>query len=482
MPFGNLSSLRRWVRGWWSSTLYNNLNQLTQKTNGNGTSTTYAYDAKGDMSSEVNLVGTTVNSSLTYTYNVLGEPTSMTDAAGNVTQYAYDATGQLTQITLPGGTTITYGYNAAGNRTEEINGGTTTNFASNNVNEITQVGSAAYTYDANGNLQTVSDSGGTTTYSYNDSNQLVSITAPDGTITNFQFSPLGFLIGETVGGVQTSFLVDPSGIGNAVSSYNGAGTLLAHFNFGLGLVSQTSPAGAIGTGYYDFDGSGNTIGITGASGTYVNTYSYLPFGETTTVSAALPNPFTFGGQFGVIQIGPNLFNMRARVYMPTTGQFLSNDPLGLGGGDSNLRRFVFNSPTQLIDPTGTSPVAGDGSGGVAIGTGGLYVDANIPITRGDVGDFAGSLMTPSVPGRLGDIVNPLLPNPVSGLVPNPDDPFFPPVKFKIPFPTLPGQPKKPPSSPGNSRPPKPRPPKPKPPAHPKKTAEQAAQEQEAKGS
>ena len=41
---------------------------------------------------------------------------------------------------------------------------------------------------------------------------------------------------------------------------------------------------------------GNTVGITGSSGTYVNQYSYLPFGETTTVSAALPNLFTFAGQ------------------------------------------------------------------------------------------------------------------------------------------------------------------------------------------
>ena len=101
-----------------------------------------------------------------------------------------------------------------------------------------------------------------------------------------------------------------------VASYNGSGSLIADYNYGLGLVSQTGPSG---TGYYDFDASGNTVGITGASGTYVNQYSYLPFGETTTVSAALPNPFTFAGQVGVMQIGTNLFYMRARDYTPATG-------------------------------------------------------------------------------------------------------------------------------------------------------------------
>ena len=37
----------------------------------------------------------------------------------------------------------------------------------------------------------------------------------------------------------------------------------------------------------------------------------------------LPNPFTFAGQVGVMQIGNSLFAMRARDYTPLTGQFLS---------------------------------------------------------------------------------------------------------------------------------------------------------------
>ena len=57
---------------------YNNLGQLAKKLNGNGTYTTYAYDAAGNLTSEINYAagGTTVNSSFTYTYNVLDEMTS----------------------------------------------------------------------------------------------------------------------------------------------------------------------------------------------------------------------------------------------------------------------------------------------------------------------------------------------------------------------------------------------------------------------
>ncbi len=327
---------------------YNNLGQLQQKQNGNGTYTTYGYDAAGNVTSLVNYAGgTTVNSSFTYTYNLLGEQTSMTDAAGT-TMYTYDAIGQLTQVNLPGGGIITYRYDAAGNRTEVISNGMTTSYASNADNEITQVGSAIYTYDADGNLHTVTDASGTTTYTYNDLNQLVSIKAPDGTTTTFQYSPLGYLVGTSVNSTATNYLVDPTGLGNVAASYS---SQTAHYTYGLGLVSQAGPSG---TSFYDFDASGNTVGITGSGGTYVNQYSYLPFGETTTVSATLPNAFTFAGQVGAMQIGASLFHMRARDYAPATGQFLSNDPLGLVGGDTNLRRIVNNSPPGHVDPSGKS--------------------------------------------------------------------------------------------------------------------------------
>ncbi|HVA50299.1 MAG TPA: DUF4214 domain-containing protein [Pirellulales bacterium] len=339
---------------------YNDLGQLSAKKNGNVTSTVYGYDPAGNLTSIVNYApdGKTVNSSFTYSYNLLGEVTKMVSAAGTTT-YGYDATGQLTQVGLPDGTSISYAFNAAGDRTQVTTNGTATNYKSNAANEITQVGSATYFYDKNGNLHTVSDSSGTTTYNYNDLNQLVSIAAPDGTVTNFQYSPLGFMMGSSTtpaGGSasQTNYLVDPTGLGNVVGAYTGSGSVIADYTYGLGLVSQT---GLSGTGYYDFDLTGNTVGITGASGSYVNQYSYRPFGETTTVGTPqLPNAFTFAGQSGVMQIGDNLFDMRARDYTPATGQFLSNDPTGLAGGDTNLRRYVANDPVDGNDPSGLVPV------------------------------------------------------------------------------------------------------------------------------
>jgi hypothetical protein len=43
-------------------------------------------------------------------------------------------------------------------------------------------------------------------------------------------------------------------------------------------------------------------------------------------------------------------------YDPSTGRFTVEDQVGFGGGDSNLYRYVGNSPTNAIDPFGLDPI------------------------------------------------------------------------------------------------------------------------------
>lgn len=45
--------------------------------------------------------------------------------------------------------------------------------------------------------------------------------------------------------------------------------------------------------------------------------------------------------------------MRARDYDPETGRWLSKDPIGFAGGDTNLFGYVANDPVNWVDPEGT---------------------------------------------------------------------------------------------------------------------------------
>ena len=137
-----------------------------------------------------------------------------------------------------------------------------------------------------------------------------------------------------------------------------------HFVAGIGLISQVTAQGS--SYYYDFDSIGNTVGITNASGQYVNQYSYLPFGQVAASTGTLSNPFTYVGMLGVMSNGDGSYLMDFRSYDPETGQFLSNDPLGLDGGDTNIRRYVENNPVTLADPIGLGYFVG----GDAFGIGG----------------------------------------------------------------------------------------------------------------
>ena len=58
----------------------------------------------------------------------------------------------------------------------------------------------------------------------------------------------------------------------------------------------------------------------------------------------------------------DLYYYRARYYDPTTGQFISEDPIGFEAGDANTRRYVGNSPTNATDPSGLAGYFFDGTG------------------------------------------------------------------------------------------------------------------------
>ncbi len=84
----------------------------------------------------------------------------------------------------------------------------------------------------------------------------------------------------------------------------------------------------------------------------VNKYSYSPYGVVDGRLELQPQPFTYVGQFGVMDEGNGVYYMRARYYDPSVGRFISEDPIGFGGGDVNLYSYALNNPINFIDPEG----------------------------------------------------------------------------------------------------------------------------------
>jgi RHS repeat-associated protein len=331
---------------------YDAVGQIVRNNDGNGTYTTYEYDASGRLLKLINFAAdNSILSSFEYTYDSLGRRTSMTTLDG-ATTYGYDAVGRLTSVTLPDTRTITYQYDAAGNRVAVTDNGTITTYTTNNLNQYTSAGGTNYTYDLNGNLVAASGPNGMTSYTYDALGRVVGVTNASGT-WRYEYDALGNRVAMDHNGIRTEYLIDPLGLGNVVGEYDGAGQLLAHYTHGLGLASRVDPGNT--ASYYDFDAVGSTVGLTGPTGSYVNRYSYLPFGEVLSALEGVPNPFEYVGALGVQNDGNGLSFMRARFYDPSQGRFIQPDPIGLAGG-TNLYAYVRNNPLSFADPSGLTPV------------------------------------------------------------------------------------------------------------------------------
>ncbi len=125
-----------------------------------------------------------------------------------------------------------------------------------------------------------------------------------------------------------------------------------------GLISMTVQSGTLaGTYFYCFDDNGNVVAlVNGADGTIAARYEYTPFGELlrATGPMAFINPFRFSTKYQDDETGFLYYGYR--YYNPSTGRWLSRDPIGEEGG-INVYAFVVNDPLSFVDPLGDDFIA-----------------------------------------------------------------------------------------------------------------------------
>jgi RHS repeat-associated protein len=87
------------------------------------------------------------------------------------------------------------------------------------------------------------------------------------------------------------------------------------------------------------------------SGTVVNHLIYDSFGNLVSQSnAGVDTRYRFTGREFDGETG--LYYYRARYYDAQVGRFVGSDPIGFNGEDTNLYRYVGNSPINWTDPSG----------------------------------------------------------------------------------------------------------------------------------
>ncbi len=236
-----------------------------------------------------------------------------------------------------------------------------------------------FTYDADGNLTR----DGKWTYTWDAENRLIGMISCH---TNPAVGPQQWLeFGYDAQSRRISKRVGAIGSGNAtntvcfvydgwnlIGSLNSSFNLLNSFVWGPDLSGTMQGAGGVGgllwvndastlngqpsTHFVTYDGNENALSLHSASdGSESARYEYGPFGEVirSTGPMAKANPFRFSTQYQDDET--DLLMYVHRPYSPSTGRWLSRDPIEELGG-LNLYGFVLNNPISNTDKLGLAVV------------------------------------------------------------------------------------------------------------------------------
>ena len=198
-------------------------------------------------------------------------------------------------------------------------------------------------------------SGQVTTYHWNRRNQLTGIDLPPeagGAAATYRYDALGRRIEKDVDGAVTRYVHDGDDIAIETDDH---GSLLRRYRHSDGIDEPLVLEEASGESfYYHRDHLGSVVMVTDEAGQVAAEYEYDAYGNREAISEDIEQPYAFTGREWDGESG--LYYYRARYYDPMMGRFLSEDPIGFGGGDANLYRYVGNNPINLRDPSGQIPV------------------------------------------------------------------------------------------------------------------------------
>ncbi|MBS3900070.1 MAG: RHS repeat-associated core domain-containing protein [Dethiobacter sp.] len=110
--------------------------------------------------------------------------------------------------------------------------------------------------------------------------------------------------------------------GNVAYETDGGGNLLARYVYGPGGQLLAMVRGGV-TYYYHYNGHGDVVSLTDASGTVVATYDYDAFGNHIATTGSVVNPYRYAGYRWDAETG--LYYLNARYYAPGIGRFITRD-------------------------------------------------------------------------------------------------------------------------------------------------------------
>lgn len=248
-----------------------------------------------------------------------------------------------------------YKYTPDGNLEERNEGGTVVGYTypasgptSTRPHAPTAVGSNTYTWNANGNQATRTISGATQTLAWDAEHRLATLNGPAGNNTFTYDADGNRLLRQTPAG--TTLYIDGHEI--TVPAASSTATAVRSYAFGGQPAATRTSAGV---DYLVTDNQGSVEQTIASGGTSAEiTRTYYPYGKLRTGSQA-DTDYTWISQ--VEDDSTSLSYLNARYYDPTTGVFVSPDPIYDEQRPRTLNPYNYgmSSPATEGDPSGLDP-------------------------------------------------------------------------------------------------------------------------------
>jgi RHS repeat-associated protein len=390
---------------------YNDANQRTRVTLNDGSFWVYQYDALGQVTSGKKYWSDGIpvpGQQFEYGFDDIGNRTSakaggdQNGAGLRPASYGANSLNQYTNRTIPSAfdvigianasSSVTVNSSAVDYRRGEyfqepvsVNNSstsvwqnvsvTTSGGATNAGNVFVPTTTETYSYDADGNLT----NDGRWTFTWDGENRLVTMQAlssvPSGAKKKLDFTHdyqgrriqkvLSTWNGSAYVAASTNkFLYDGW---NLLAELNGTNGVVRTYLWGTDLSGGLQRAGGVGgllaikptsanPTFVAYDGNGNVTGLIDATtGTISGQFEYGPFGETIrlTPNANNQSPFRFSTKYSDDE--SDFLYYGFRYYNPSTGRWLSRDPITERGG-MNLYGFVRNHPVMSVDRDGRAEI------------------------------------------------------------------------------------------------------------------------------
>lgn len=328
-----------------------------------GTSTVNSKATYDDSRRLTSLVHSHNNSALanySWQYDIASRITQASSPDGTAS-YEYDVQDQLTGADYSAQTDESYSYDVNGNRTM-------TGYVIGLNNRLLEDSNFRFEYDDQGNRTARVDkgTGQRDEYAWDYRNRLTSVVTSHTSSAvvsrvDFVYDPLDHRIAKQVDsdgdgpGAKTTEHSIYDGLELTLVLDDG-GTVLRRYLHGPGIDSILAEENGAGIVLWTLaDQVGTVRDLVDASGTVVNHRVFDSYGRMISqTNATFEHDFGFQGREMDRETG--LIFFRARYYDPSTGQFISEDPVGFAAGDTNLRRFVGNSPQIGTDPLGLEEI------------------------------------------------------------------------------------------------------------------------------